>query len=135
MSSKETTRLIPSSPPPAVNQSSRPPAASSSSSNGVMSAVSNVFQLVHGAGESVRGRILGAIDDWESKGEQKHHTIARQGEDSMRDAFARLRGTAPSSTSQAGIAPSAPQPEGYTTGYDAAPPSYGAREFRPDVKN
>ncbi|KAJ7617964.1 hypothetical protein FB45DRAFT_1063498 [Roridomyces roridus] len=101
MSSEEATRFIPSSPPPSVNHSTRPrvPAASTSSTR-IGSAFLNVYHLVHGAGESVRGRILGVVDDLENRGEQKHHRISRQGEDAMRTALAGIRRKARSSTAQ-----------------------------------
>ncbi|KAJ7473675.1 hypothetical protein B0H11DRAFT_2036838 [Mycena galericulata] len=75
-----------------------------------------------GVGETVRGTVLGTIDDWESKGERKHHDIARQGQVEMTEAYQRLWG----STSSSSAPVPSTEPRGYTSGYDAAPPTYQA---------
>ncbi|KAJ7762126.1 hypothetical protein B0H16DRAFT_1529753 [Mycena metata] len=126
--SNESTRLLSSSPPPNVNRSTRP----SGSSSNAPGMIQSVFQLVHGFGETVRGTMLGAIDDLENNGEQKHHDVARQGRAEIDEAYRRLWGTSDSAT------PIQDQPTGRTTGYDAAPPTYqsvNAPGFRPDSKN
>ncbi|KAJ7052114.1 hypothetical protein C8F01DRAFT_1173010 [Mycena amicta] len=112
--STENSRLLsqsqsPTTPPPPVNRATRPQTA------GVMDNVWNVFQLVHGVGETIRGTILGAIDDVENRGEQRHHEIARAGQTEVATA-ARSLGLW-SGSDEAEGAPS-------TTGYDAQPPSY-----------
>ncbi|KAF7339127.1 hypothetical protein MVEN_01989400 [Mycena venus] len=129
----ENTRLLSASPPPPVNRATRPTASNDES--GVMSTFRSVFQLVHGVGENVRGTVLGTIDDWENRGEQKHHDVARRGRAEIDEAFQRLWGTSGATAAQV-------QPSASTTGYDAAPPTYqtsgtgyGAANLNPDVKN
>ncbi|KAJ7759776.1 hypothetical protein DFH07DRAFT_443140 [Mycena maculata] len=123
-SSNENTKLLSPSPPPLVNQASRPNRNSSLSGGAnMMSTFRNVYQLVHGVGENVRGTVLGAIDDWENSGERKHHDIAQQGKAEMDEAYRRLWGT--TGTPSSSTVPR-PEPTGYTTGYDAAPPTYQA---------
>ncbi|KAJ7053555.1 hypothetical protein C8F01DRAFT_1375123 [Mycena amicta] len=109
--STENSRLLlqSQSPPPPVNRATRPQTA------GVMDSVWNVFQLVHGVGETIRGTILGAIDDVENRGEQRHHDIARAGQTEAATA-ARSLGLWSGSDEAEGPAP--------TSGYDAQPPSY-----------
>ncbi|KAJ7078794.1 hypothetical protein C8R44DRAFT_95570 [Mycena epipterygia] len=114
----ETSKLLSSSSPPPVNQATRPTA--NTSGNGVLGTVRSVFQLVHGAGESFRGTLFAAMDDWENNGEQKHHEIARRGKEEIDEAYRQLRGTSTSST------PVQPPPTANVTGYDAAPPRYDA---------
>ncbi|KAJ7035829.1 hypothetical protein C8F04DRAFT_1394487 [Mycena alexandri] len=132
-SNNESTRLLSSSPPPNVNHSTRP-SGSSASAPGM---IQSVFQLMHGFGETFRGTVLGAIDDLENNGEQKHHNVARQGRAEIDEAYRQLWGTSNSATT-----PIQGQPAARTTGYDAAPPTYqstnaanAAPSFRPDSKN
>ncbi|KAJ6608831.1 hypothetical protein B0H10DRAFT_1955056 [Mycena sp. CBHHK59/15] len=73
-----------------------------------------------GAGDSVRGTILGAIDEMENRGETKHHEIARRGKAELDEAYARLWGTGPSTQVQSAPASSEPPLTGYNTG----PPAY-----------
>ncbi|KAF7300773.1 hypothetical protein MKEN_01302500 [Mycena kentingensis (nom. inval.)] len=63
---------LPTSP---QHHMSTPPAPQRGLANGVR----NVFKIVHGVGETVRGTILGALDNLDNRGEQKHHRIARGG--------------------------------------------------------
>ncbi|KAJ7681033.1 hypothetical protein DFH06DRAFT_434538 [Mycena polygramma] len=128
--SNENTRLLSSSPAPPVNHETRP--ESTPTESGVMTTVWNVAQLLHGLGENVRGTILGAIDDLERKGEEKHHQVARQGKAEIEEAFQKLWGSGPSGSQPAEIPPSA-----QTSGYDAAPPTYQATGSVPrmDSKN
>ncbi|KAK7040421.1 hypothetical protein R3P38DRAFT_419384 [Favolaschia claudopus] len=77
-----------------------------------------VCQLVQGVGETVRGTFLGAIDDVENKGEQKHHNVAREGRAQMDEVPQKLWGSSSSTTSQSPPLASVV----YTTGYDAEPP-------------
>ncbi|KAJ7024228.1 hypothetical protein C8F04DRAFT_1192645 [Mycena alexandri] len=72
-----------------------------------------------GLGETIRGTMLGAFDDLENNGEQKHHNVARQGQAEIDEVYRRLWGTNNSATT-----PIQDQPTGRTTGYDAAPPTY-----------
>ncbi|KAJ7698264.1 hypothetical protein B0H17DRAFT_1196854 [Mycena rosella] len=134
---KQVAFLPPKPPPPPVNHTTRPTGGSSGS--GLLGTVRNVALLVHGMGEQVRGTLLGTIDDWENKGEQKHHNVARQGQAEIEEAYRQLWGTA--GPSQTRVEPSA-----QTTGYDAAPPptyhatvttgtGSDATAFRPDSKN
>ncbi|KAK6981568.1 hypothetical protein R3P38DRAFT_3113708 [Favolaschia claudopus] len=132
----ENTRLLSNSPPPPVNQATRP---SSSTDTGITGTLWTVCQLVHGAGETVRGTLLGAIDDVANKGEQKHHNVAREGRAALDQAYQKLWG----STSSSSATPQSPPvaSAGYTTGYDAAPPTYqaspsgyGSDGMRPDYK-
>jgi hypothetical protein len=58
-----------------------------------------------GVGENVRGTVLGAIDDWEERGEQKHHNVARQGRAEIDQAFQQLWGTSGSGTATAQAPP------------------------------
>ncbi|KAJ7159700.1 hypothetical protein C8R46DRAFT_1194950 [Mycena filopes] len=132
-SNNESTRLLSSSPPPSVNHATRP----TGSSSGAPSTIQSVFQLMHGFGETFRGTVLGAIDDLENRGEQKHHDVARQGRAEMDEAYRVLWGTSGSNTEA-----TPDQTSAQTTGYDAAPPTYqstntgnGAGGFRPDSKN
>ncbi|KAJ7127487.1 hypothetical protein C8R46DRAFT_1363777 [Mycena filopes] len=90
-----------------------------------------------GLGETFRGTVLGAIDDLENRGEQKHHDVARQGQAEIDEAYRVLWGTSGSNTD-----PTPNQTSAQTTGYDTAPPTYqstnagnGAGEFRPDLKS
>ncbi|CAK5284754.1 unnamed protein product [Mycena citricolor] len=75
--------------------------------------------LSEGYGDSFRGAILGAIDDWENKGEQKHHDVARNGQAMVNDAFRQLGwgGSGDAAPGQNGASGSA-------TGYDTRPPAY-----------
>ncbi|KAJ6468196.1 hypothetical protein DFH09DRAFT_1294732 [Mycena vulgaris] len=127
-SATETSNLLRPAPPPPVNSATRP----TLSAPGVMGTFRNVCLLVHGIGEQARGTMLGAIDDWENKGVQKHHEVARQGQAEVDEAYRQLWGTA--GPSQTRIEPSA-----QTTGYDAAAPSYdatgNAAALRPDSKS
>ncbi|KAJ7878016.1 hypothetical protein B0H13DRAFT_1971636 [Mycena leptocephala] len=120
MTSNENTRLLSSSPAPRVNNATRP-IASSSAEPSMMNTFRSVFQIMHGIGENVRGTLLGAIDDLENNGEQKHHEVARQGRAEMDEAFQKLWGTGGSQRAHDQITPSA-----NATGYDAAPPTYQA---------
>ncbi|KAJ7233731.1 hypothetical protein B0H12DRAFT_1239253 [Mycena haematopus] len=114
----ENTRLLSNSPPPPVNHASRPTSSSGSNESTILTTFRNVFQIVHGVGENVRGTVLGAIDDWENKGQQKHHDVARQGRAEIDGAFQQLWGT------RASAAPAQDPPTTSATGYDAAPPTY-----------
>ncbi|KAF8181943.1 hypothetical protein K438DRAFT_2021028 [Mycena galopus ATCC 62051] len=97
-----------------------------------MTTFRSMFQIMHGVGENVRGTVLGAIDDWENKGQQKHHDVARQGRAEIDGAFQQLWGTSGSAT------PSQVPTTASATGYDAAPPTYQATNagegLRPDSK-
>lgn len=99
-------------------------------------AVQNIYLLVHGLGEQARGTILGGIDDWEARGEQKHHEVARKGKQEMAEAYQALWGT--------GYAPTEsqhePAPTTRTSGYNAAPPTYSSTgrsntDLNPDSKS
>ncbi|KAF7367898.1 hypothetical protein MSAN_00854600 [Mycena sanguinolenta] len=130
----ENTRLLSNSPPP-VNHATRPGTTSESEST-IMSTFRSVFQIMHGVGENVRGTVLGAVDDWENKGQQKHHEIARQGRAEIDGAFRKLWGTSGSAP------PAQDSRDAPATGYDAAPPTYQsthsgygtAAGLRPDSK-
>ncbi|KAJ7115135.1 hypothetical protein C8R43DRAFT_1242460 [Mycena crocata] len=134
-SANENTKLLSPSPPPVVNQGTRPMASTSTSGTTAWGTLRTVVQLVHGVGETFRGTVLGAIDDLENNGERKHHEIARRGQAEMDEAYRQLWGTTAGSSSSAQVEPTA-----YTTGYDAAPPTYNSTGtetggFRPDTKN
>ncbi|KAJ6505327.1 hypothetical protein C8R45DRAFT_1091059 [Mycena sanguinolenta] len=130
----ENTRLLSNSPPP-VSHATRP-ASTTTSESTIMTTFRSVFQVMHGVGENVRGTVLGAIDDWENKGQQKHHEIARQGRAEIDGAFRQLWGTSGS------VSPAQDTPDASATGYDATPPTYQstnsgygtAAGFRPDSK-
>ncbi|CAK5284969.1 unnamed protein product [Mycena citricolor] len=118
----ENSKLIAGNRPPRVNTSTRPTPDFGTSSSGVgntMDTVRSVFQLAQGYGDSFRGAILGAIDDWENKGEQKHHDVARNGQAMVNDAFRQLGwgGSGVAAPGQNGASGSA-------TGYDTRPPAY-----------
>nr|GAT52701.1 predicted protein [Mycena chlorophos] len=128
--STENTGLLSGAPPPLVNRTTRPDASmASGSGNGTGTAsgvVWSMFQLAHGVGETVRGTILGALDDIENRGEQKHHDIARAGRNEMFNAAKNLglptwgAGADASGPSQGGAAAAgydaSPDPPGYTPG-------------------
>ncbi|KAJ6570334.1 hypothetical protein B0H10DRAFT_2237951 [Mycena sp. CBHHK59/15] len=116
-SSTENSKLLSPSPPPTIPMAPRPTAGGD---GGVMNKLQNVFQIIHGAGDSVRGTILGAIDEMENRGETKHHEIARRGKAELDEAYARLWGTGPSTQVQSAPASSEPPLTGYNTG----PPAY-----------
>ncbi|KAJ7681016.1 hypothetical protein DFH06DRAFT_1164835 [Mycena polygramma] len=144
--SNENIRLLSSSPAPPMNYDE-----SSPTPGGVMTTVWNVAQLVHGLGETVRGTVLGAIDDWERKGEETHHQVARQGKAEIDKAYRKLRGNSASGSQPAHVSPRTPSPfvpifcvdsrtspvAAHTSGFDAAPPTYQATGNVPrmDSKN
>ncbi|KAJ7223496.1 hypothetical protein GGX14DRAFT_427699 [Mycena pura] len=144
----ESSKLLTSSPPPPVNHATRP------TSDAIPSTLRDVFQIAHGVGENIRGTILGAIDDWENKGEQRHHDIARQGRVEIDQALQRLRGSGgdgavAESHGSTSLVCSLPEnvlhkssdPSPAVTGYETAPPAYhstgsgyGTRGVPPDAK-
>ncbi|KDR72637.1 hypothetical protein GALMADRAFT_228909 [Galerina marginata CBS 339.88] len=102
-----------------MNTNNNSTTTSGNASSGFGTKIKGAVEAVHGAGENIRGTMLGAVDTMSKKGPTKNDEIAREGRLEMERGLAKLRGT--NVTSQAGTGPT-----GATTGMASSYPEPSA---------